>query len=123
MLNVFLENELVVDDLLNDELIDEVISGPISDANAIVEWLKMNRPFSENEIDDLIRMIVEFKLNDDVSIGYYGIREVDGQRMIFGPRNSLYVQGNELVVYLLELLVGLKEELNAVNVHEIGCAA
>jgi hypothetical protein len=62
-------------------------------------------------------------MNDDVSIGDYGIREVYGQRMIFGPTNTLYIQGDELIEYLLALLDGLKEELRMVEQIEIGCAA
>jgi hypothetical protein len=115
LLNVFLENELIVDGRWDDELVDEVISSPLSDANGVVDWLKMNQPRSENEIDDLVRLIVEFKIDDDVSIGDYGIREVYGQRMIFGPCNMLYVQGDELIGYLLGLLDGLKDELSSIE--------
>ena len=120
---MFLQNEFGVDDLWNDGIGDEVTRGPLSDANEIIEWLKINQPFNEGEIDSLVRMIVEFKMNDDVSIGNYGIREVYRQRMIFGPRNTLYVQGNELVEYLLLLLDGLKDELRMIEQIEIGCAA
>jgi hypothetical protein len=96
---------------------------PLSDANEIIEWLKVNKPCNEGEVDSLMRMIVEFKMNDDVSVGDYGISEVYGQRMIFGPINMLYVQGNELIEYLLALLDGLREELCGIEQHEIACAA
>jgi hypothetical protein len=43
--------------------------------------------------------------------------------MIFGPTNTLYIQGDELIEYLLALLDGLKEELRMVEQIEIGCAA
>lgn len=120
---MFLQNEFGVDGLWNNEFVDEVVGSPLSDANEIIEWLKLNQPCNETEIDGLKRMIVNFKMNDDVSVGNYGIREVYGQRMIFGPINTLYIQGNELIEYLLALLDGLKEELCGIEQNEIGCAA
>jgi hypothetical protein len=124
LLNVFLQNELIVDGRWDDELVDDVISSPLSDVNAVVEWLKMNQPRSENEIDGLVRMIIEFKIDDDVSIGNYGIREVYGERLIFGPNNMLYIQGDELIGYLLDLLDGLKDELRSIEEHDdVGWAA
>ena len=120
---MFLQNEFGVDGLCNNEIGDDVIRGPLSDANEIIEWLKLNRPCEEMEIDGLKRMIINFKMNDDVSVGDYGIREVYGQRMIFGPRNTLYIQGDELIEYLLALLDALKEELCGIEQHEVGFAA
>lgn len=121
---MFLLDELIVDGRWDDEPVDEVISCPLSDASAVVEWLKMNQPCNDKEIDDLVRMIVEFKADDDVSIGDYGIREVYGQRLIFGPCNMLYVQGDELIEYLLGLLDGLKDELGLIEeVDDVGWAA
>ena len=117
---MFLQNEFDVDGLWNNEIGDDVIRAPLSDANEIIEWLKWNQPCSETEIDGLKRMIINFKMNDDVSIGDYGIREVYGQRMIFGPINTLYIQGDELIEYLLTLLDGLKEELCASNNMKLG---
>jgi len=64
LLNVFLQNELIVDGRWDDELVDQVISSPLSDVNGVVEWLKMNQPCNEKEIDDLVGMIVEFKTDD-----------------------------------------------------------
>ena len=119
---MLLQNEVMMGGLCDDHN-GEVIGCPLSDANTIIDWLKTNRPCSETEIDDLIRMIVGFKTNDDVSIGGYGIKDVYGQRMIFGPMNMLFVQGNEMIEYLLLLLEGLKDELRVVELDEIGCAA
>ena len=120
---MFLQNEFGVDGLGNDERFDEVVGSPLSDANEIIEWLKLNQPCNETEIDDLRQMIVNFTMNDDVWVGNDGIREVYGQRMIFGPTNTLYIQGNELIEYLLALLDGLEDELCGIQQHEIGCAA
>ena len=120
---MFLQNEFGVDGLWKNEIGDDLIRGPLSDANEIIEWLKLNRPCKEMEIDGLKRMIINFKMNDDVSVGDYGIREVYGQRMIFGPTNTLYIQGDELIEYLLALLDGLKEELCGIEQHEVGFAA
>ena len=113
--NVFLENELGVNNRWNDEVVDTEVRGPLSDANEIINWLKMNQPCDESEIDNLIRIIIGFEMDDDVSIGDYGIREVYGERMIFGPRNNLFIQGEELIKYLLDLLVGLKDELGMIE--------
>ena len=116
-----LQNEFGVEGVWNDGLGDEIAGSPLSDANEIIEWLKVNKPCNE-EVDSLMRMIVEFKMNDDVSVGDYGIRDVYGQRMIFGPINMLYIQGDELIEYLLALLDGLEEELRMVERIEIACA-
>ncbi len=120
---MFLQNEFDVDDRWTDERVDGVVGTPLSDANEIIEWLKLNQPCNETEIDGLKRMINNFEINDDVSVGDYGIMEVYGQRMIFGPTNTLYIQGNELIEYLLALLDGLKEELCGIEQHEVGFAA
>jgi hypothetical protein len=112
---VFIDNEFDVG--------DEVIGESLSNVNAIVEWLKMNQPANENEIDGLMRMISEFKINDDVWVGDYGIRDLYGHRMIFGPVNMLYVQGDEMVDYLLGLLDLLREESMVIEQDNVGVAA
>jgi hypothetical protein len=113
---LFLENEFESFDGVGDFNSDDVLLN----ANEMIAWLKMNKPDSVEEIDDLVRMIVEFKPHDDRQFGYYGIREVGGQRLIFGWRNTLFVRGDEMVAYLLALLGGLREELES-KVRE--CAA
>lgn len=55
-----------------DCVIDNEKTGHLLDRT---KRLKLNGPYEVDEIDSLIKMVVEFKPNDDYSIGYYGIRE------------------------------------------------
>jgi len=84
--------------------------------NDIVEWLKMNKPDSEVEIDALKKMVVEFAMDDDFSVGWYGIRETYGHRLVFGPKNMLFLTDDTMVKYFLELLEGLRFEMAAESV-------
>lgn len=77
----------------------------------VIEWLKLNGPYEVNEIDSLIKMVMEFKPSDDYSIGYYGIRETWGIRLMCGPRNMLFLTDDTMVEYFLDLLEGMKDEM------------
>jgi hypothetical protein len=86
--------------------------------------LKLNKPSNESETDALKRMIIEFEMGDDVREGNYGIRGTCGQRLLFGPGDTLLVRRNEMVAYLLALLDGLKDEMNSAEQYdEAWCAA
>jgi len=93
------------------EVDNERTSGPIDRANDVVEWLKLNKPDDVDEIDALVKMVTEFKPDDEYSVGYYGIRETYGVRLMFGPRNMLFLSDDILVGYFLDLLEGLRDEM------------
>ena len=121
---MLLENEFGCTAKIYNEVIDEDVANPFLDVNEIIDWLKLNKPRNEKEIDSLIWIILELKTNGEVSDGRYEIIEMSDQLLIIGPRNMLFIQGEELVDYLLELLFGLKEELNGIATdEEVGWAA
>jgi hypothetical protein len=70
----------------------------------------MNKPDDEEEIDVLRELIIGFEMGDDIGYGYYGIMEIRGRRLVFGPRNALFLD-NEMVEYFLDILEGLRSEM------------
>ena len=71
----------------------------------------LNRPDYVDEIDALIKMVTEVKPDDEYYIGYYGIRETYGVRLMFGPRNMLFLTDDVMIGYFLGLLEGLRGEM------------
>ena len=93
------------------EVDSEQTGEPFDRANDVIEWLKLNRPDDVDEIDALIKMVTEFKTDDEYWIGYYGIRETYGVRLMFGPRNMLFLTDDIMIGYFLGLLEGLRDEM------------
>lgn len=90
---------------------NEKTSHPLDRTNDVIEWLNVNGSYDDDEIDSLMKMVTEFKPNDDYSIGYHGVRETWGIPLSFGPMNMLFLMDDRMVGYFLGLLDGMKDEM------------
>jgi len=114
--------------MLNENYIDEVQEENIdrealANVNAIVVWLKDNKPTDEIELQELIDLVSNSDSDADVYGDRYGIRSSYGSMFIFGGGRTLVIKSDLLRCYMLDLLDGLKEEFNEAGDYAVGVAA
>lgn len=114
--------------MLNQNYMDEIQEVNIdreelANVNAMVVWLKENKPVDEIELQELIDLVSNSDSDADVYGDRYGIRSSHGSMFIFGGGRILIIKGDLLRCYMLDLLDGLKEEFNEAEDYAVGVAA
>lgn len=100
-----------------DEEYQECFEGDLlSEVTEVVEWLKENKPSNEYEVDELIRLIVDWDIQDDVEGDRYRSMRWKNELTICTDENVLSLD-ETMRQYMLDLLDGLKEELNVTERH------
>lgn len=110
-------------DNYSDEIQEENFEQDVlADVTAVVDWLEENKPTNESELNELIELIVNWKVDSDAYGDRYGIKRWNDVMFAFGGGPILVLQRDEMHEYMLDLLDGLREEV-AVECHAVGVAA
>ena len=89
------------------------VCGTLDSATNTIKWLKLNMPESIEEVEDLVRMIVQSENVEHASAGDFEVwRWTDDKIIVIGYVNNLIVAG-DMIDYLLDLLDGLHGEMIA----------
>ncbi|MCX7308933.1 MAG: hypothetical protein NTZ72_13730 [Afipia sp.] len=103
-------------DGIDEEYQDYVEVDLLSEVTEVVEWLKENKPSNEDEMNELIRLIVDWDIQDDVEGDRYRSMRWKNELMICTGEDVLSLD-ETMRQYMLDLLDGLKEELNTMERH------